>query len=87
MAQLVYLVVDLGVFFYICVSGWHIGLRLIIVVVGDKILHCVLGEELLELAVKLRRQRLVVGNDQRGSLHPLNDVGHGEGLAGAGDAH
>jgi len=27
-----------------------------------------------------------VGHHQRGALHPLDDVGHGEGLAGAGDA-
>ena len=87
MPQLVYLVVDLRVFFYICVSRRHIGLRLVVVVVGDKILHRVLGEELLELAVKLRRQRLIVGNDQCRLLHPLYDVGHGEGLAGAGNAH
>ena len=32
---------------------------------GDKILHSIVREKLLELAVELRRQRLVVGDDQR----------------------
>ena len=53
---------------------------------GDEIFHRVIREKLLELAVKLGRQRLVVGNDQCRLLHPLDDIGHGEGLAGTGDA-
>ena len=43
-------------------------------------------EELLELAVELRRQRLVVRQHQRRALHVLDDVGDREGLARAGDA-
>jgi hypothetical protein len=31
-------------------------------------------------------QRLVVGHDQRGAPDLLDGVGHGEGLAAAGDA-
>lgn len=54
---------------------------------GHKILHCILREELLEFAVKLCSKRLVVTDDQRGLLHSLYNIGHGEGLAGACDAH
>jgi hypothetical protein len=43
-------------------------------------------EERLELAIQLRRQRLVRRHDQRRLLNVLDDVGDGVGLARAGDA-
>ena len=43
-------------------------------------------EEALELVIKLRRQRLVVRQNQRRPVDLLDELGHGEGLAGAGDA-
>ncbi len=57
---------------------------MIVVVVGNEVLHRIVGEECLELAVQLRRQRLVRCQDQRGALHLLDDVGDAEGLARAG---
>ena len=67
--------------------GGDIRLRLVVVVVGDEILHGVVGEKLPELLAQLGRQGLVVvGQHQRGALHLLDDLGHGVGLAGAGDA-
>ena len=60
-------------------------LRLIVVVVGDEIFDGIVREKLLELRAELGGQRLVVGQNQRRTLHPLNDLGHGEGLAAAGD--
>ena len=85
-AQLIYLLVDVRVFLDVGVGAGDIGLRLVVVVVADEVLHGVVGEELLELGVELGGQRLVVADDQGGALHPLDDVGHGEGLAAAGDA-
>ena len=38
------------------------------------------------LGCKLRGQRFVVRDDQRGLLHPLDDVCHGEGFACSGGA-
>ena len=61
-------------------------LRLIVVVVGDEVLHGVFREELPELLAQLGRQRLVVGQHQRGAVHLFDDLGHGVRLAGAGDA-
>ncbi len=43
-------------------------------------------EELLELVVELGGEGLVVREDESGALDGLDDFGHGEGLAGAGDA-
>ena len=54
---------------------------------ADKILHRVLREELLKLAMQLRRQRLVMGNHQRRLLHLLDQIRHREGLAGPRHAH
>ena len=64
----------------------HVGLGLVVVVVADEEVDGVVGEQALELAVELVRQRLVVRHDQRRALHLRDDVGHGEGLAAAGDA-
>ena len=77
--------VDGGVFFDVEVGLGDVGLGLIIIVIADEILHRVVREELLELAVELGRQGLVGGQDQGGQIQLLDDVGHGEGLAGAGD--
>jgi hypothetical protein len=43
-------------------------------------------EELAHLAVELGGQGLVGRQQQRRALHLGDDVGDGEGLAGAGDA-
>ena len=77
--------VDGGVFFDVEVGLGDVGLRLIIIVVADEILHRVVREELLELAVELGRQGLVGGQDQGGQVELGHDVGHGKGLAGPGD--
>ena len=85
-AHAVDLLVDVGFLLDIGVGARDVGLRLIIVVVGDEILDRVVGEEALELAVELRGQRLVRREDERRALRRLDHLGHGEGLARAGDA-
>ena len=64
----------------------HVGLGLVVVVVADEVLDRVLREELAELAVQLRGQRLVGREHDGRAAHLRDDVGHREGLAGAGDA-
>ena len=59
-AHLLDVLVDRGVLLDVGVGGRHVGLGLVVVVVGDEVLHRVVREELLELAVELRRQGLVV---------------------------
>ncbi len=63
-----------------------VGLGLVVIVVTDEKLDRVVGEEALELAVQLRGEDLVGGDHQRRALQGLDDLGHGEGLARAGDA-
>ena len=53
-------VVDGKVFLDILVSRWNISLGLVVVVVGDEVMHGVLGKETLELGIQLRCQRLIV---------------------------
>ena len=77
--------VDGGVFLDIQVSLGDVGLRLIVIVVADKILHRVVREELLKLAVELGRQGLVGGQHQGGHVELGHGVGDGKGLAGPGD--
>ena len=84
--QLVNFVVDRGILLDKGISNRDIGFRLVIVVIGNKVLHRVFGKEFLKLAVELGRQRLVGRQHQRGASHLRDDIGHGEGLAGAGHA-
>ena len=86
MAEAVNLVVDRGVLFDIGVAGGNVGLRLIIIVIGDEILHRAVREKGLELTAQLGGQGLVVGDHQGGPLDPLDDGGHRKGLARAGNA-
>jgi hypothetical protein len=78
--------VDRAFLLDIGVRPGHIGLGLVIVVIADEIFDRVVGEEVLELPVKLRGQDLVGRQDQRGALQLLDHLRHGEGLARAGDA-
>ena len=84
-AHLLDVLVDRRVLLDIGIRGRHISFRLVVVVIGDEVLHRVVGKELLELAVELGRQGLVMGHHDRGTLQLLHHVGHGEGLAGTCD--
>ena len=85
-AQLVQLLVDGGFLLDIKVAGGNVGLGLVVVVVADEVFDRIRGEELLELVIELRGEGLVMRQDQRRAVGLLDDLGHGEGLAGAGDA-
>ena len=85
-AELVELLVDGGLFFDEQIAGGDVGLGLVVVVVGDEVLDGVVGKECFEFVVKLRGEGLVMREDERGPVGLGDDGGHGEGLAGAGDA-
>jgi hypothetical protein len=80
------LVVDRAVLLDERVGRRDVGLGLVVVVVADEVVDGRRREELLELPVELRRQRLVVGDDQGRPLQLGDDVGDREGLPRAGDA-
>jgi hypothetical protein len=67
-AQPVDLLVDLGVLLDIGIRARDIRLGLIVVVIAHEIAHGVMREELFELGVELRRQGLVVRDNQSGPL-------------------
>ena len=85
-AQAVDLVVDSAVLFNIGIGAGNVGLRLVVVVVADEVLHRIVGEKRAELGTQLCRQRFVVRQHQRGAVALGNDVGHGKGFAAAGHA-
>ena len=85
-AHLLDVLVDRAVLLDEEVALRHVGLGLVVVVVADEVLDRVLREELAELAVELRRQRLVGREDDRRPADLGDHVGHREGLARAGDA-
>jgi hypothetical protein len=85
-AHLLDVLVDRGILLDEQVARRHVGLGLVVVVVGNEILDRVLGKELAEFRVQLRRQGLVRRQHQRRATQPRDHVGHGVGLARAGDA-
>ena len=86
MAHAVDLLVHRRILLDIGVGARDIGLGLVVVVIGDEILDRVVREEALELAIELGGQRLVGREHERRALRRLDHLGHGEGLARAGDA-
>ena len=85
-AQPVDLVVARRVLLDVRVGARQVRLGLVVVEVRDEVLDRVLGEELAELAVQLRGERLVVGQDERRPLGGLDGPGDRRGLARAGRA-
>ncbi len=80
------MLVNRGVFFDKGIRRWHIGFRLIVVIVGDEIFNGVIGEEFLELAIQLGRERFVGRQDNCRALHSGNHIGNRKGFPRAGDA-
>ena len=78
--------VDARVLLDVEVARGDVGLGLVVVVVRDEVLDRVLGEELAELRVELRRERLVRREHERGPTDARDHVRHRVGLARAGHA-
>jgi hypothetical protein len=84
-AHAVDLLVDRAFLLDIGVRTRHVGLGLVVVVVGHEVLDRIVWKEAGHLGVELGRQGLVGGQHQGRALQALDRVGHGEGLARAGD--
>ena len=82
-AQAVDFLIDGGVLLDVGIGGGDVRLGLVVIVIGNEVLHPAVGEEGLQLRAELGRQGFVVGDDQGGLLHPLDHRRHGEGFAGA----
>ena len=85
-AHAVDLLVDRGILLDIGVGARDIGFGLVVVVIRHEIFDRVVGKEIPELAIELRRQRLVGRENQRRALGRLDHLRHGESLARASDA-
>ena len=53
---------------------------------GDKIFNRIIREELFKFSIQLRRQSLIMCNDQRRFVQLLNNICHGKRLTGAGNS-
>jgi len=82
--QAVDLLVDRGILLDVDVPGRDVSLGLVVVVIADEIMDGVLREKPAKLRVQLRRQRLVVAQNQRRAAEVRDHVRHREGLAGTG---
>ena len=87
MAELLDLLVDRGVLLDVGIGLGDVGLGLVVVVVAHEVDHGAVGEQVAHLARDLGRKRLVGLDDERGAVERLDGLRHGEGLAGARDAH
>ena len=57
---------------------------LIVIIIGDKVLHRIIREKLFHLRIKLRRQCLIVGDHQRRLIELLDHIRHRKRLTGSG---
>ena len=83
-AHLLDVLIDGRVFFNEQIALGHIGLGLVVIVVGDEVLDGIARKKLPHLRVELGGQSLVRRQDQCGTSRLGNDMGHGEGLPRAG---
>ena len=86
MAKPVDLLVDGAVLLNIGICGRDIGLWLVIVVIGNKILYRVVRKKLAELGAKLCGQRFIVRQHQRRAVGVRNNIRHRKSFAAAGNA-
>ena len=82
-AEALDLLVRAGILLDVQVRAGDVRLRLVVVVVRDKVLDGVFGKKRPELLAELRRQGLVVREHERGASRPLDGGGHRVGLTGA----
>ena len=80
------MLIDGSVFFDIGVARRNVGLGLIVVVIGNEILHSVIREKFPHLGIKLSGERFVWCQNQRRSAKLGNNMSHRERLPRAGDA-
>lgn len=59
---------------------------MVVIEVADEVFHGVLWEEGAEFTVELRGEGFVVGEDEGGLAAVGDDIGHGVGFSGTGDA-
>ena len=85
MAQLVYLVINGGILFNIGIGSGNVGLRLIIVIIGDKIFHRILGEKFTELTTKLCGKSFVMSENESRTVNICNNICHCKGLTRTGN--
>ncbi len=83
MTELIDFIVYSGILFNIGIGCRDICLGLVVIVIGDEIFHCIFGEKLFKFRAQLRRERFVVGQHQRWTVHFGNDIRHGKGFARA----
>ena len=82
-AQFINLIVDGSVLFNVGIALRNVSLRLIIIIIGNKIFHRVIRKEGFQLAGKLRRQRFVVRYYQSRLAHAVDNLRNGIGFARA----
>ena len=79
------MLVDRGILLDVGVRRRHVGFRLVVIVIGNEILHRVVGKNAF-ISPYSCAARSCWRQHQRRTLHGGDDVGDGEGLAAAGDA-
>ena len=86
-SHLLNLVIYREILFDVGIGGWKICLWLIVIVVRHEILNRILWKEVLELAIELRRQRLVVTQNDCRAVKLSDNICHRKGLTRTRHTH
>ncbi len=82
MAQLINFIINGGILLDISISLRYIGLRLVVIIVTDKIFYGVFGKKLFEFRVELPGQGFIWCHNQGWALLLFNNLSHGKGFTG-----
>ncbi len=83
MSKLIYFVIYCRILFDIGIRTGYVSLGLIVIIVTNEVLHSILREYLLKLAVKLGSKGFIMGYNKGWFLKSNDYVCHGKGLSGA----
>ena len=86
MAQLVNFIIYRRILLNISVCRRNIRLRLIVVIIGHKILYCIFRKEFPKFRTKLSSKSLIVCEDECRTIKSSNNIGHGKCFSRTGNA-
>ena len=80
-SHLLNMLINCRVFFDKKISARHVRFGLIVVVIRNKVLHCIIGKKFPHFGVKLCGQGLVGSHDDSRNALARNNIGHGKRLS------
>jgi hypothetical protein len=83
-AETIDLFVDASIFFNIGIGLRDISLRLVIVIITNKIMNSIFRKKFLKFTIQLGGKSFIMGKDKGGTVYLSDDISHGKGFSRTG---